>query len=266
MSRNLELLERAEREAQTLINGSVLSSVGSKPKSRSDPSTQEVLATPTRHPSGDLTARASKQMTALVEDLLLSPRSDALRVIGFSGVDYSDGASWLTACVSEIGAATISGDICIVDANIRQPSLHELFGLENHYGFTEAVRDRLPVSLYLRRIAKNLVLLSGGTPVADPDALLVGDSARMCLADLRGTFDYLFINIAPAGVCRDVIALSPCIDGFVLVLEANSTPRRLAQQVKASFESSGVNLCGVVLNNRDFPIPQPIYSMLRRLA
>jgi Mrp family chromosome partitioning ATPase len=56
------------------------------------------------------------------------------------------------------------------------------------------------------------------------------------------------------------------MDGVVLVVEANSTSRALAQETKIAFETAGANLLGAVLHNRDFAVPRAIESILQQFA
>jgi Mrp family chromosome partitioning ATPase len=56
------------------------------------------------------------------------------------------------------------------------------------------------------------------------------------------------------------------MDGLVLVLEANRTPRMLAKETRQAFESAGVKLFGAVLNNREFPVPSYVDFLLQRLT
>ena len=262
MSRNLELLERAERDAQ--LRRSVLSHQNSEP---GPPGLQQAeTASPSRYPCAQLAKGAERQLSALVENLFMSQTANAPRLVGFCGVDTEAGSSWITACLAEMLTSRISGDLCLIDANVCNPSVHDHFGLENPYGLVEAVRDRRGLLRYLRWLSKKLALLSCGMRVAEKDESLGIDPIRSCFADLRATFDYLLINLGSAATSRDAFLLSQCMDGVVLVVEANATRRVLAHETKLAFETAGANLLGAILHNRDFAVPKAIDSILQRFA
>jgi len=264
MSRNLELLERAERDAQLLQRTAF---PNSEAYSSGESQQQVVMAAPSRHPGACLSKSTQRQISAMIESLFLSSPATAPRGIGFCGVDNEGGPSWISACAAELASSRLEGDICLVDANVRTPSVHHHFGLENQYGLTEALRDKFPISLYLRRMASNLVFLSAGTALSDPGGGSInGDATRSCFADLRAAFDYLLVNVGSSLTSQDAVALSQCLDGVVLVLEANSTPRPLARETRQSFESAGVKLFGAVLNNKESTVPSSIEFLLQRLA
>lgn len=262
MSRNLELLKRAERDAH--VQGSVLSHQQFEWGSPGLP--QVVVTSPSRHPSAGLRKSAERQLSALVENLFLSHRTNAPRLIAFCGVDSEAGSSWITACLAEMLTSRLSGAICLIDANFCNPSVHEHFGIENPCGLVEAMRDRRGLSVYLRWLAKNLAFLSCGMRRDEKDSWLAIDAIRSCFADLRAMFDYLLINLGSAATSRDALLLSQCVDGVVLVVEANRSYRLLAHETKVAFETAGANLLGAVLDNRDPAIPKAIDSILERFV
>ena len=262
MSRNLELLERAERDAQLQRSVFPHQDLESGPPRLR----QAVPTSPSRHPSARLAKSAERQLSALIENLFMSHTPNAPRLVGFCGVDSEPGSSWITACLAEILTSRLSGAICIVDANFSNPSVHDHFGVENPYGLLDAIQDRLGLSLYVRWLANNLAFLSCGMRLAEKNDGLDIDAIRSCFADLRATFDYLLINIGSATTSRDALLLSQCMDGVVLVVEANRTPRMLAHETKIAFETAGANLLGAVLHNRNFTVPKAIDSILERFA
>lgn len=262
MSRNLDLLRRAE-EGSRVLHRRVSSRDATGPRSERP----EHVITPaaTKSPSAHLSKSTELQLAALIETLFLHPASDATRVVGFCGVDVDAGASWISACTAELAARRLSGDLCLVDANFGDASLHNHFGVETQYGLADALVDKRSVSSSVHRVTNNFFLLSCGAPSADANGSIHADAIRSCLADLRATFEYVLINIGPLTSSRDALALSQCVDGIVIVLEANGTSRVRARESKATFERAGVNLLGAVLNNRDFPVPKAIDSIIKLL-
>jgi Mrp family chromosome partitioning ATPase len=261
LSRNLELLERAERDAQ-LLQRSVFASHGATAAEKDH--SPEVVVNPSRRPSAHLTKATEQQLSALIDNLFTSATDNAARAVGFCGVDGEDAPSWIGACAAELAAARLGADICLIDANIAHASVHNHFGLENRYGLLDCLRDGLTTSLYLRRIGPQLVLLSSGSQAAEHETSLNGDALRSCFADLRSSLDYLIVNLGSSEAPNEVFLLSQCLDGLVLVIDANTTSRAAAQETKQAFESAGVKLFGAVLNNREFPVPRAVDSFLQR--
>ena len=61
-------------------------------------------------------------------------------MVVFAGTERGDGCSWLCARLAEFLATQVSGSVCLLDCNFRSPSLHQVFGLPNHFGLSDALR------------------------------------------------------------------------------------------------------------------------------
>ncbi|MFY9528014.1 MAG: CpsD/CapB family tyrosine-protein kinase, partial [Candidatus Acidiferrales bacterium] len=160
-------------------------------------------------------------------------------------------------------AANAPGTVCLVDANLRSPSLPELFGVTNHHGLTDALLEEGPIRDFVRPLGpKNLSLLSCGSLTADSSAVLNSDRLKKRLAGLREEFDHVLIDAPPLNQYADALALGQLADGLILVLEANSTRRESALNVTKSLRAAQVQVLGAVLNMRTFPIPESLYHKL----
>jgi Mrp family chromosome partitioning ATPase len=72
----------------------------------------------------------------------------------------------------------------------------------------------------------------------------------------------VLIDAPPLTRYSDAIALGQLTDGFVLVLEANSTRREAALKVSENLRAAHIQVLGAVLNKRTFPIPESLYNKL----
>ena len=247
MSRNFELLRRAEMEQELL----------------------GTLRVPGRTAPTNGRARAGRRSLAgeeeakLVQRLFLSG-AGGVRLVVFCGVEPGHGAGQVCAGASEVLAAQVSGGVCAVDANFSFPQLHPHFGVPSCPGLTDAVSDHGPLQSFVQQTPiANLWLISCGSGASEEvRTVLPPDRLQARLGDLRAQFDYILVSAPPAHLSADTIALGRFSDGVVLVLEANSTRREVAQKSKLSLETANVKLLGAVLNNRTFPIPRAIYSKL----
>jgi protein-tyrosine kinase len=199
----------------------------------------------------------------LVHSLFLVPGRDAARIAVFSGIASSTGCRLLCCRAGETLAGLVSGSICVVDANLRSPSLHQYFELSNLKGLTEAVFQSGPIKQFAQRVrGDNLWLLSCGFHQVDPEPFLSSQSLSARIGELRVAFDHVLIAAAPATSFSDAALLGRLSDGVVLVIEANSTHREPALKAKENLEAAGVKLLGAVLSDRTFPIPEVIYKKL----
>jgi succinoglycan biosynthesis transport protein ExoP len=248
MSKNFELLSQAEKEI-------AISGERARPFSVAPGNLQAA--------DGAADSVSREEIVKLVQATFLTPGPAAPRVVAFSGVERGDGCSWVVSRVAETMATSIQGTVCLVDANLRSPGLHDRFGVEANPGLADSVREAGPVTSFVRQIeGEGLWLMAAGAVAGDPHLLLKSQRLQTRMAELRAEFDYVLIDLPPVNLYADALTLGQLADGVILVLGANSTRREAARKAKETFAASGLKLLGAVLNKRTFPIPQGIYSRL----
>jgi Mrp family chromosome partitioning ATPase len=179
----------------------------------------------------------------------------------FAPIERQGDSAAICARSAEILATQVDGAVCVVDADLREPSLHRRFGVEVVGGLTDVLRDGDPTRCFAQ-LGHNLWLLPSGARVAEPHTLLTSDRLRGFFKNLREQFEYVLISAPPFGSFAESIHLSELTDGVVLVVEAHATRRERARKIKTSLDAGQVPLLGVVLNNRTFPIPEWVYRRL----
>jgi Mrp family chromosome partitioning ATPase len=213
--------------------------------------------------SRHLQALVREEEFKLVQRVFLAPAAGRMVVLFASVEPEHDESAAIGARAAEILATQVDGSVCIVDANLREPSLHRRFGEEAEGGLAEALRDSgAALDFAARPVGANLWLIPAGSPVPGRGGVIPSDRTRALFRQLRERFDYVLMCAPPVGQYADSIHLSQLTDGVVLVIEAHKTRRSRAQKVKERLDEARVPLLGVVLNNRTFPIP---YALYRRL-
>jgi protein-tyrosine kinase len=256
MSRNFELLQKAADERE---HRGVASAVPEPSASWVEPATTEGEATGSVPHSLEGVSR--EEMTKLVQRLFLLP--DSSRMVVFSGVERGAGCTWLTAQVARSLAERGRNTVCVVDANLRFPAMHDVFGIANHNGLTDAIAASASLQGYLRKTPMaNLWLLTCGSPEKTEQALNASDHMLSCIQQLRSHFDFVLIDSPPMNLFNDAVRLASVGDGIALVLKANTSRRETAQRVVREARAANVRVLGAVLNQRTFPVPESIYKRL----
>jgi capsular exopolysaccharide synthesis family protein len=257
MSRNFELLQKAaeerEHEQKAVSNPAPVVSADWA---------DSINTTEVTGPGPQLPDAASREeLTKLVQRLFLLP--DSARTVIFSSVERGAGCTWLTAQVGRILAESGRNTVCIVDANLRYPAMHDVFAIGNHNGLTDAVAASASPNGYLRRTPlANLWLLTCGSPEKCEQTLGTSDSLHNTIQQLRSQFDYVLIDSPPMNLFNDAVRLAAAGDGIALVLKANSSRREIAQRMLREARAANVRVLGAVLNKRTFPVPESIYKRL----
>ncbi len=211
----------------------------------------------------NLDSVAREESLKLVQNVFLRQGKDSPRAVVFAGIDSGSGCSGICAHTAEILASQNLGTVCMVDANLRSPSLPEYFGVTNHYGLTDALRKNDSIRTFAKPVRlANLFLLSCGSQASDSTNLLNSDVMKSRVAELRKEFDYVLIDSPPLQTYADGVAVGQLADGLVLVLEAHSTRREAAARVAEDLRAAQIRILGAVLNKRTFPIPESLYHLL----
>jgi Mrp family chromosome partitioning ATPase len=218
-----------------------------------------------RNGGGQLNLRAMtlQEENKLVQRLFFSTDAGGNHVIVFSGVENGRASARVCARVAEKLAAQVQSSVCVVDANLQSPALHCHFNVRNNSGLSEALLQGGPARLYAQQLTtRNLWLIPGGLAGAKAWTLLNPDRVRIWFEELRTQFEYVLIHAPSTNESAHSILLGQSADGVIFVVEANSTRRETALHLKQRFEEANVQVLGVVLNNRTFPLPESVYRRL----
>lgn len=209
----------------------------------------------------DLACLAREEFLKLVQRVFLSRSADRPHVVMFAGINHGNGCSRSCIGIADTLARNVSGSVCLIDANLRAPSLPQYLSVTNHRGLTDALLEEGPIRSFAKQIgAGNLWLLSAGSLCSE--GLLKSARLGARLAEVRSEFDYVLVDVPALNQYADAIGLGHLTDGVVLVLEANSTRRESARKVTESLRATNIPILAVVLNKRMYPIPETIYRRL----
>ena len=252
MSRNFELLYQSGKVQELLQSQSPGEVVQTVAPVDTTPST----------PAIEMGEEARNEISRLVHSLFRLPDVKGPRRIVFAGNEPGCGATWMCAHAAEVLASQVDATVCVLDCNLRSPSLHQQFGVDNHHGLSELLQQSEPVREYAHQLSRrNLWLLSCGS--ADNRHVRLGSPRmRARIAELSATFDYVLIDVMSLKESNDAIVVGGLTDGVVLVLKANTSRREVARRALSDLQAANVNSLGAVLNQRKFPIPNAIYNRL----
>ena len=205
---------------------------------------------------------ARDEVTKLVHRTFLLAGTEGQRRVVFTATESGNGGTWVCAHAAEMLASQVSRSVCIVDCNLRAPSLHRQFMVPNHHGLADALQGEGPVRQYATQLRSNLWLVSCGASCESALGLLTSDKMRRRVAELSAEFDYVLFDVGPLNTSNHGVVLGRLVDGVVIVLKAHASRRDTARDAIQGLQASKVKVLGAVLNQRTFPIPEKIYNRL----
>jgi capsular exopolysaccharide synthesis family protein len=251
MSKIYEALKKAEREKEALKN------------ERSTPSSP--LA-PADH---SLVDQSSPQVAAAEEyrkmlNLLMTGNSDRnIRAIMMLSSVHGEGTSSVCAQFARSLLQVEGRKVLLVDANLRSPVQHKLFGLQRPGGLVELLKGMVePHEIIKETGHAGLSVITAGEATEDTPDLLGSSRLKELLAEWKETYHYVLLDSAPILAYADAVILCQAVDGVVLVVHAGKTRREVIQQAQDTINKAQAKVLGVVLNRRRYVIPKGIYRRL----
>ena len=149
----------------------------------------------------------------------------------------------LALALAQAGRRTV-----VVDADLRRPSLHSLFGLPNVAGLTSMMLDEAAAQPpYQAGPVAGLRVLTSGPLPPNPAELLASRRLDDVLARLTQDADIVLFDAPPLTAVSDAAVLAARVDGVILVVQAEKTRREAVQRAKKTLERVNAHLVGAVL-------------------
>jgi capsular exopolysaccharide synthesis family protein len=140
----------------------------------------------------------------------------------------------------------------VVDADLRRPSQHRLFGVANERGLSDYLTTEIALEdvVHLTKTENLFLMTSGKVP---SNAVGVLNSQRMLdlIKELKSRFDIVFFDSPPILGVSDASVLSSEMDLTIIVVQHRRFPKAMLQRVKQAVLNVGGTILGVVLNNVD---------------
>ena len=194
---------------------------------------------------GKLPACAVEQYRRLAATLHHLQEEQNLRTVTVTSALPQEGK---TLTISNL-ALTLSGSynrrVLLIDADLRRPAVHEVFGTSLAPGLCEALRPG-PTAARVTEITRTLSVLPAGLLHGDPMVTLASEQMTRLLTDAAASFDWVLLDAPPAAVMADAGLLVRLTRAVILVIGANRTPYKVVERVVS--EIGRDNIVGTVLN------------------
>jgi Mrp family chromosome partitioning ATPase len=153
----------------------------------------------------------------------------------------------------------------LVDANTVYPAVHRVFGASLEPGLTDALaadqkRDQGGAPVVSRR-SENLDLLTAGSMHDSPGGTKP-EAFSQFIASAKRDYRFVIVDLPALSTSSSAVTLAGTCDGVVLVAEADRVRWEVANTAKEQLSKSKVNILGVVVNKRQYPVPGWLYRTL----
>lgn len=173
------------------------------------------------------------------------------RTVLFTSSQAGEGKS--SSCHAlALSIARLGRSVIIVDADLRRPNAHRLFGVKNQNGLSNVLAGLLPVEQAIQSPRKDGVdLLTAGEIPPNPSELVNSPQFMKIVTGLADQYDVVLIDSAPVLGIADAVILSTEVAATVFVIEAGRNSIRGATNALSRLRRGGGNLAGGLLTKYD---------------
>jgi protein-tyrosine kinase len=190
----------------------------------------------------------SENIRALRTELLLrrgtSGQAECLALLSPSpGEGRSCLAAELAIAFAQLGQPTL-----LVDADLRRPSQHILFGADNQQGLSDALSEDTIPHLHPVQGLPQLFVLTAGSTQHNPLELLSDVRFERIVEEWRRTFSFVVLDTSPIDRYSDGLAVARLIGRVLLLSRARHTEYRKTQDLLRRLSATQSQILGAVIN------------------
>jgi capsular exopolysaccharide synthesis family protein len=194
---------------------------------------------------------------------LKKPSDRKSQSVVMAACNQGEGATTMALNFASALANDPSKNILLVDANLRSPLLHNYFGIERDRGLADLIQGDIDIEQAVRKTpTERLYFIPAGRTPGNPVILFESAEFLTVMEKLHAMFEFIIFDSSPLIRFSETAMLASRLDGLIMILEAESTRREVAQVARSTLERTGANLFGAILNKKRFFIPQKLYRLL----
>ncbi|HBA93704.1 MAG TPA: capsular biosynthesis protein [Ruminococcaceae bacterium] len=148
-----------------------------------------------------------------------------------------------------ISFAQMGKKTLIIDSDMRNPSLHKLFGLSSKNGLSEilaGLTDNISVS---KTDIENLSVLTAGKIPPNPAELLASERMDKLLDFVREHYDCVFIDTPPVNLVTDATVFAQKTTGYILIIKTDTTKLPELKVTVNTLETLNSSILGFIIND-----------------
>lgn len=193
---------------------------------------------------------AAEQYRKLRAKVLRATAKDRRNIIMVTSAGIAEGKTMTSINLSISLAQELDYTVLLVDADLRNPTIHKYLGFNVSYGLSDYLNNKVDLSdVLIKTGIGKLVILPGGVPPENPAELLSSERMKMLVKEIKHRYQdrYIIFDSSPMLVAADPISLGGLMDAVLFVIQEGRTSQKAAEDAVALMK--GWNILGAVFNN-----------------
>jgi len=142
--------------------------------------------------------------------------------------------------------------VLLVDVDLRKPTVHYTFQVENTLGFTNVFTKQVKLEEAIKPTKQgNLFVLSSGPIPPNPSEMLGSSAMKEFITTTQDMYDLIVFDAPPVIAVTDGVILASEVDGVLLVVRSGETEIKTIKKSKELLGNVNARLLGVVLNGME---------------
>lgn len=185
---------------------------------------------------------------AIRTNLMFTQHGDKCPIFVITSPTANNGKTINSANLA-ISFAQMGKKTLIIDSDMRNPSLHKLFGLSSKNGLSEilaGLTDNISVS---KTDIENLSVLTAGKIPPNPAELLASERMDKLLDFVREHYDCVFIDTPPVNLVTDATVFAQKTTGYILIIKTDTTKLPELKVTVNTLETLNSSILGFIIND-----------------
>jgi capsular exopolysaccharide synthesis family protein len=197
-------------------------------------------------------------------NILFSSAEEGLKSLLVTSTGPGEGKSVVSANIA-MSLAAAGQRVLLIDADMRRPKVHELFGIPLQPGLSNVMVGNAKASEAVRQtLTHNLWLMPAGKHPPNPAELLGSRRFKDFITSLGDHFDYVMIDSPPVMAVTDASVIAHIASGVVFVVGCEMTAKGAAKAALEQLDGAKAHYLGAVLNRVDVGRNSLYYSRYYR--
>ena len=179
---------------------------------------------------------------------VLSPAADDRPALAIVSPEIGDGKTFVLANLA-VAFSQARSRTLVIDADMRSPRLHEVFGIDNTAGLSNILSGRTETRV-IQPVAylPNLYMLPAGTLPPNPTELIHLPAFDILLHELAGKFDVVLVDTPAASHGADAGVIAARCGAALVVVRSGASHVASLKALLSRLSRSSVGLAGVMMN------------------